>query len=155
MLAVERRGRSAARQGTRESFAAADIPALTSICFRLDGIPLALELAAARVSALSISEIADHLDDQFTLLSRAAGGPARHQTLRASVDWSHQLLTQPERVLLRRLAVFAGGLSLSAAAAQQLFIAQRTVDTHVGHILAKLDCSNRSQVAALVVTAKR
>jgi non-specific serine/threonine protein kinase len=95
--------------------AAADIAALSSICFRLDGIPLALELAAARVSALSIQEIADHLDDRFTLLARTVGGPARHQTLRASVDWSHQLLSPPERVLFRRLAVFAGGWSLRAA----------------------------------------
>jgi serine/threonine-protein kinase PknK len=93
----------------------ADIAALSSICFRLDGIPLALELAAARVSALSIKEIADRLDDRFTLLSRAVGAPARHQTLRASVDWSHQLLSQEEQVLFRRLAVFAGGWSLSAA----------------------------------------
>jgi non-specific serine/threonine protein kinase len=97
--------------------AAADIAALSSICFRLDGIPLALELAAARVSALSIQEIADHLDDRFALLTRAVGGPARHQTLRASVDWSHQLLSQPERALFRRLAVFAGGWSLCAAQA--------------------------------------
>ena len=95
----------------------ADIAALSSICFRLDGIPLALELAAARVSALSITEIADRLDDQFTLLSRTVGAPARHQTLRASVDWSHQLLSQAERVMFRRLAVFAGGWSLSAAEA--------------------------------------
>ena len=93
----------------------ADIAALSSICFRLDGIPLALELAAARVSALSITEIADRLDDRFTLLSRTIGAPARHQTLRASVDWSHQLLSQEEQVLFRRLAVFAGGWSLSAA----------------------------------------
>jgi predicted ATPase/DNA-binding CsgD family transcriptional regulator len=96
---------------------AADVPALSSICSHLDGIPLALELAAARVSALSVAEIADRLDDQFTLLGRPVGGPARHQTLRASVDWSHQLLSQPERALLRRLAVFAGGWSLSAAEA--------------------------------------
>ena len=93
---------------------AADIAPLTSICFRLDGIPLALELAAARVSALSIREIADRLDDRFLLLSRTVGAPARHQTLRASVDWSHQLLAQAERALFRRLAVFAGGWSLSA-----------------------------------------
>ena len=95
----------------------ADVGALSLICFRLDGIPLALELAAARVSALTISEIAERLDDRFTLLNRRAGGPARHQTLRASVDWSHQLLSKPERALLRRLAVFAGGWSLSAAEA--------------------------------------
>ncbi len=93
----------------------ADIAALSCICFRLDGIPLALELAAARVSALSITEIADRLDDRFTLLSRTVGAPARHQTLRASVEWSHQLLSQAEQALFRRLAVFAGGWSLSAA----------------------------------------
>ena len=93
----------------------ADIAALSSICFRLDGIPLALELAAARVSALSITEIADRLDNRFTLLSRTVGAPARHQTLRASVDWSHQLLSQAEQALFRRLAVFAGGWSLGAA----------------------------------------
>jgi non-specific serine/threonine protein kinase len=93
----------------------ADIAALCSICFRLDGIPLALELAAARVSALSIREIADRLDDRFTLLSRTVGAPARHQTLRASVEWSHQLLSQAEQALFRRLAVFSGGWSLSAA----------------------------------------
>jgi predicted ATPase/DNA-binding CsgD family transcriptional regulator len=96
---------------------AADIAALTSICFRLDGIPLALELAAARVSALSIMEIAEHLDDGFALLSRPSVGPARQQTLRASVEWSHQLLSRPERAMLRRLAVFGGGWSLSAAEA--------------------------------------
>jgi predicted ATPase/DNA-binding CsgD family transcriptional regulator len=97
--------------------AANEIRALSYICFRLDGIPLALELAAARVSALSIAEIADHLDDQFTLISRTAGGRARHQTLRASVEWSHRLLSQPEQALLRRLAVFSAGWSLSAAEA--------------------------------------
>ena len=93
----------------------ADIGALCSICFRLDGIPLALELAAARVSALSIREIADRLDDRFMLLSRTVAGPARHKTLRASVDWSHQLLSQAEQALFRRLAVFARGWSLNAA----------------------------------------
>jgi predicted ATPase/DNA-binding CsgD family transcriptional regulator len=105
----------AARPGL--AIAAADIAAVSSICFRLDGIPLALELAAARVSALSIREIADHLDDRFALLTRIVGGPARHQTLRASVTWSHQLLSPPEQVLFHRLAVFAGGWSLRAAEA--------------------------------------
>jgi predicted ATPase/DNA-binding CsgD family transcriptional regulator len=95
----------------------ADVGALSLICFRLDGIPLALELAAARVSALTIGEIAERLDDRFALLNRGAGGPARHQTLRASVEWSHQLLSEPERALLRRLAIFAGSWSLGAAEA--------------------------------------
>jgi non-specific serine/threonine protein kinase len=104
----------------------ADIAPLTSICFRLDGIPLALELAAARISALSIREIAERLDDRFMLLSRSVGAPARHQTLRASVDWSHQLLSQAEQALFRRLAVFAGGWSLSAAE-------EVAADSPVGH----------------------
>lgn len=115
---------------------AEDVAALSSICFRLDGIPLALELAAARVSALSIAEIADHLDDRFTLLARAMGGPARHQTLRASVDWSHQLLSQPERVLFRRLAVFAGGWSLRAAEA--VCVGSPVEPGHVARLLAVL-----------------
>jgi len=99
------------------AIAAADVAPLATICSRLDGIPLALELAAARVSALSISDIADRLDDQLTLLVRPAGGPARHQTLRASVEWSYQLLSQEEQAAFRRLAVFAGGWSLGAAEA--------------------------------------
>ena len=94
-----------------------DVGALISICFQLDGIPLALELAAARVSALSIAEIADRLDDQLILLSRSVGGPVRHHTLRASIEWSHQLLSPPERAMFRRLAIFSGGWSLSAAEA--------------------------------------
>jgi non-specific serine/threonine protein kinase len=89
--------------------------AITSICFRLDGIPLALELAAARVGALSLEEVAERLTGCFELLARSGTGPARHQTLRASVEWSHQLLSEPERALFRRLAVFAGGWSLEAA----------------------------------------
>jgi len=112
-LFVERA--SSARPGL--TIGTADIAALAAICFRLDGIPLALELAAARVSALSIAEIADRLDDEFTLLSRTAGAPARQQTLRASVDWSYQLLSQAEQALFRRLAVFAGSWSLRAAEA--------------------------------------
>ena len=94
-----------------------DIAALSSICRNLDGIPLALELAAARVSALSLAEIAARLDGRFGLLSRRGPGPARHQTLQASVDWSYQLLSEPERALFRRLAVFAVSWSLEAAEA--------------------------------------
>jgi predicted ATPase/class 3 adenylate cyclase/DNA-binding CsgD family transcriptional regulator len=86
------------------------------ICRRLDGIPLAIELAAARARALSLNEILGGLNDCFHLL---AGGSRRmvrrQQTLRASVDWSHALLTDPERVLFRRLSVFMGGFDLDAA----------------------------------------
>jgi predicted ATPase/class 3 adenylate cyclase/DNA-binding CsgD family transcriptional regulator len=90
--------------------------AVTEICGRLDGMPLAIELAAARVRALSPSEILDSLHDRFRLLTGGARTAVRRQqTLRASVDWSHALLTEPERVVFRRLAVFSGGFYLDAA----------------------------------------
>jgi predicted ATPase/DNA-binding CsgD family transcriptional regulator len=86
------------------------------ICRRLDGLPLALELAAARVSVLSVSEIADRLDDRFRLLvSGRRTAPARQQTLRATLDWTYGLLSEPEKRLFERLAVFAGGCSLEMA----------------------------------------
>jgi len=88
------------------------------ICERLDGMPLAIELAAAWVRALSLSQILDSLHDRFRLLTGGARTAVRRQqTLRASVDWSHALLTDPEQVLFRRLAVFAGGFDLDAAQA--------------------------------------
>jgi predicted ATPase/class 3 adenylate cyclase len=91
-------------------------PAVAQICHRLDGIPLAIELAAGRVKVLSVEEIAARLDDRFRLLT---GGSRtvmpRHQTLRAAIDWSYELLLQVERALLRRLSVFAGGWTLKAA----------------------------------------
>jgi predicted ATPase/class 3 adenylate cyclase len=86
------------------------------ICARLDGLPLAIELAAARVRALSLAEILESLHDRFRLLTGGARTAVRRQqTLRASVDWSHALLTEPERTLFRRLAVFVGGFDLDAA----------------------------------------
>jgi predicted ATPase/class 3 adenylate cyclase/DNA-binding CsgD family transcriptional regulator len=88
------------------------------ICRRLDGMPLAIELAAARVRVLSLTEIRDGLHDRFRLLTGGARTAVRRQqTLRASVDWSHALLTEPERILFRRLAVFMGGFDLDAAEA--------------------------------------
>ncbi|MDT5402643.1 MAG: hypothetical protein QOK33_5874 [Mycobacterium sp.] len=88
------------------------------ICGRLDGMPLAIELAAARVRALSLPEILDSLHDRFRLLTGGARTAVRRQqTLRASVDWSHAMLTEPERVLFRRLAVFMGGFYLQATQA--------------------------------------
>ena len=88
------------------------------ICSRLDGMPLAIELAAARVRALSLDDILGSLHDRFRLLTGGARTAVRRQqTLRASVDWSHALLTEPERVLFRRLAVFLGGFDLDAAQA--------------------------------------
>lgn len=89
---------------------------VAQICHRLDGIPLALELAAARIKVLSVEEIAARLDDRFSLLTAGSRTAVpRHQTLRATLDWSHDLLTEAERVLFRRLAVFAGGFTLEAA----------------------------------------
>ena len=102
----------------RPEFVVTDDNAATvgEICARLDGLPLAIELAAARVRALSPSEILESLHDRFRLLTGGARTAVRRQqTLRASVDWSHALLTEPERVLFRRLAVFQGGFDLDAA----------------------------------------
>ncbi|MCV6962571.1 LuxR family transcriptional regulator [Mycobacterium intermedium] len=91
---------------------------VTEICRRLDGMPLAIELAAARVRTLSLTEIVDSLHDRFRLLTGGSRiAVRRQQTLRASVDWSHALLTETERVLFRRLAVFLGGFDLAAAQA--------------------------------------
>lgn len=91
---------------------------VTEICRRLDGMPLAIELAAARVRTLSLTEIIDSLHDRFRLLTGGSRiAVRRQQTLRASVDWSHALLTDTERVLFRRLAVFLGGFDLDAAQA--------------------------------------
>ncbi len=104
----------------RPDFAVTDdnAAAVAEICARLDGLPLAIELAAARVRALSLAEIVESLHDRFRLLTGGARTAVRRQqTLRASVDWSHALLTDPERVLFRRLAVFYGGFDLDAAQA--------------------------------------
>jgi predicted ATPase/DNA-binding winged helix-turn-helix (wHTH) protein len=94
------------------------VATVAAICRRLDGIPLAIELAASRTGALGIEQIAERLDDRFRLL---AGGRRtalpRHQTMHATLEWSHELLTASERVLLRRLAVFAGVFDLEAAGA--------------------------------------
>ena len=92
--------------------------AVAQVCYQLDGIPLALELAAARVKALRVEQIASRLAEyeQFRLLTTSSRTALpRHQTLHALIDWSHELLLEPERVLLRRMAVFAGGWTLEAA----------------------------------------
>ncbi|MET0917912.1 MAG: adenylate/guanylate cyclase domain-containing protein, partial [Burkholderiales bacterium] len=92
--------------------------AVAEICQRLDGIPLAIELAAARVRALSVESIAARLNDRFHLLTGGSRTALpRHQTLRALIDWSYDLLTESEGILFRRLAVFSGGWTLEAAEA--------------------------------------
>lgn len=93
-------------------------PAVVEICRHLDGIPLAIELAAARLRTLSVERIAERLSDRFHLLTVGlTTALPRQQTLRALIDWSHDLLTDRERTLLRRLSVFAGGWTLEAAEA--------------------------------------
>ncbi|SHL83355.1 ATP-binding protein [Bradyrhizobium lablabi] len=90
--------------------------AMAAICRRLDGIPLAIEFAAARAATLGLQEVAERLDDRFAVLTggRRTALP-RHQTLRATLDWSYDLLPENERRLLRRLSVFTGGFTLDAA----------------------------------------
>src|SRR5215813_6081421 len=106
--------------------------AVASLCRRLDGLPLAIELAAVRTRSLTADEILNRVDDRFDLLtggSRAA--LPRHQTLRTTIDWSHDLLTVAEQVLLRRLCVFAGRFLLEdveAVCASNGLPARRVVD---------------------------
>ena len=92
------------------------LPVMAHICRALDGMPLAIELAAARLRTMSLDQLASGLDDRFRLLtSGSRTALPRHRTLRAVVDWSWELLTDAERMVLRRLSVFAGGASLPAA----------------------------------------
>ena len=105
-----------ARQLAREfTLTAANAPVVAEICRRLDGMPLAIELAAARVKMISVEQILSRLDDRFRLLT--GGDKARHQTLRATIQWSHDLLSPEEQALFRLLAVFAGGWGFEAAVA--------------------------------------
>jgi hypothetical protein len=100
--------------------------AVVEICRRLDGIPLALELAAARVPLLGVAGVRARLDERFRLLRRAsATAPSRHQTLHDALDWTHGLLSAPARAVLRRVGVFAGSFSLEAA---QAVAADATLD---------------------------
>ncbi|NCF67021.1 MAG: tetratricopeptide repeat protein [Chloroflexi bacterium] len=95
-----------------------NLPSVVQICQRLDGLPLALELAAARVNVLTTAQIAARLDDRFRLLTGGSRTALpRQQTLRALIDWSWDLLDEPEKLLLRRLSVFAGSMNLEAVEA--------------------------------------
>jgi predicted ATPase/DNA-binding winged helix-turn-helix (wHTH) protein len=113
-LFVER----AATRGYDFALTDANAPMLCDICRRLDGIPLAIELVAARLDLLGVQELLVRLNDRFLL---SAGGrrtaAPRHQTLRAALEWSHELLTDPERVVLRRLAIFRGAFTVDSAVA--------------------------------------
>lgn len=98
------------------SFAAQDAEAVARICRELDGIPLALELAAARLNVLAVTELAERLEDRLGALAQGRrSAPARHRTLAAAIGWSYDLLEPPERRLLGRLTVFAGGATVADA----------------------------------------
>ncbi|WP_137146167.1 adenylate/guanylate cyclase domain-containing protein [Mycolicibacterium sp. CR10] len=94
-----------------------DATAVVEICHRLDGIPLAIELAASRIQSMTVTEVRDRIGDRFRLLVGGRRGVERHQTLRHTVQWSYDLLDEDEKVLLSRVSVFAGGFDLPAATA--------------------------------------
>jgi len=112
-------------------------PAVVRICTRLDGMPLAIEMAAARVRVLSVDDIASRLDDRFRLLTGGSRTALpRHQTLRATLDWSFALLSGDEQVLFRRLAVFSGGATLEAVEA--VCCGGKVDEAHVFELLTQL-----------------
>ena len=116
------------------------LPVVAELCAHLDGIPLALELAAARVHSLSIEEINARLKDRFKLLTGGSHTALpRQQTLRATLDWSYELLTDPERAVLNRLAIFLGGFTLDTALS---VASDHTIDEHavvdlLSHLVAR------------------
>lgn len=117
----------------------ANATALVSICRRLDGLPLAIELAAARVRTLGVAAVAARLDESTTWLQAAHGGrPARHQTLEAAIEWSYALLDEEEQRLFRHLAPFVGGFDLDQAIAVAASIdLQRPADELLGSLIDK------------------
>ena len=115
-------------------------PAVAELCERLDGLPLAIELAAARVKTLAVEHIASRLHDRFRLLTGGSRTALpRHQTLRATVEWSYDLLFEHERALFRQLAVFVGGFDLVAAVAVCAGddLDQTDIEDTVGHLVDK------------------
>ncbi len=124
----------------RFALSGANMPAVIEICRRLDGIPLAIELAAARLPLLGVEGLRARLDERFNLLTAGARVVLRrHQTLRATLEWSHSLLTPDERTVFRRLAVFAGGFTLEAAqhVASDEAIDRWTALDHLGALVDK------------------
>ena len=135
-------------QERRDAFAltTANARAISEICARLDGLPLAIEMAAARVGSMPVAAIADRLDDRFRLLTTGARDlHTRQRTLRATLDWSWDLLGERERALLGRLSIFAGGWTLGAAEAvcgcdgQESWAVLDALDTLVGMSLVQVD----------------
>ena len=120
--------------------------AVTSLCDRLDGLPLAIELAAARVPIMEPREISRRLERRFALLtSGSRAGAARQRTLRATIDWGHDLLTEPEKILFRRLSIFAGAFGIEAS--ERVCSDQRLAPEEVVGLLAEL-ASKSMAVAA-------
>jgi predicted ATPase/DNA-binding SARP family transcriptional activator len=129
--------------------------AVTQICHRLDGLPLAIELAAARVKMFTLQEIARRLDDRFRLLAQGSRTALpRHQTLRAAIDWSYELLSASEQILLHRLSLFAGGFTLEAveAVAAGGEIVQSQVMDLLGQLVNKSLVISHGQSGAVAET---
>lgn len=134
------------------SLSPTNLSAIAAICRRLDGIPLAIEFAAARAATLGLPQVAGRLDDRFNLLTagRRTALP-RHRTLRAALDWSYELLGEPERRLLRRLAVFPAGFALEAAIAlvddtgTDALTVEESIASLVAKSLVTLDLSSTSE----------
>jgi predicted ATPase/DNA-binding winged helix-turn-helix (wHTH) protein len=126
--------------GADFSLHAESLPTIAAICRDLDGIPLAIEFASARAATLGIEQVASGLSDRFALLTsgRRMTLP-RHRTLRATLDWSYNLLSHPERLLLQRLAIFAGSFSLQAAyaVANSGEASEAEIADHIANLLAK------------------
>lgn len=126
-------------QATRPDFrlTSDNVASVVRLCRRLDGIPLALELAAARARVLAPEQIVERLEQGLDVLGRTGRGvPPRHRTMRATLDWSHGLLTGPERLLFRRLGVFGGGAAIGAC--ESICVGSEVVPAHVLDLLTRL-----------------
>ncbi len=121
-----------------ETAASMDTASVEAICERLEGSPLAVELAAARLRSLSLKELDARLNDQLGVLTGGVRDAPRHETLRATIDWSHRLLTEDEQRLLRRLSVFVGGFSLEPVEAVAEGRGRRTIESLDGLVLKSL-----------------
>jgi predicted ATPase/transcriptional regulator with XRE-family HTH domain len=127
-------------RAVRSDFAlnAENIRAVAAICLQLEGLPLAIELIAARVKTLSIEQIAARLDDRFALLTSGSRiAPSRQQTLRATLDWSYELLTELEIELFRQLSVFAGGFTLEALESVALLNSDQSILNALSRLVDK------------------
>lgn len=132
----------------RFTFTKENAPHVTEICRRLDGIPLAIELAAARVKVLSLQQLAQKLDERFRVLTGGdRGALPRHRTMRALIDWSYDLLSNDERALFRKLSIFAGGFTLQTASA--VCRDERIDDSAVLDLLSSLVDKSLVQVEAV------